>query len=92
MTADTLNLRQLAPTKQKNGDSQRQRVGDRVSIFKSPRSPNWYLDYSIDNHQFRRSLGTKSKKRALDLAKKRMPSWCWALRTRPRVNRHRSRT
>ena len=71
MTADILTPRQLATNKPKNGDSQRQRVGDRVSIFKSPRSPNWYLDYSIDNHQFRRSLGTKSKKRALDLAKKK---------------------
>jgi site-specific recombinase XerD len=71
MTADILEHRKLDSNKLIVGDNQRERVGDRVSIFKSPGSPNWYLDYSIDGHQIRRSLRTKSKKRALDLAKKK---------------------
>jgi integrase len=46
----------------------REKVGSRVTIYKTTASPNWYIDYSIDGRQFRRSLKTRSKKQALKLA------------------------
>ncbi len=52
-------------------DNDRERVGDRVTISKTSGSPNWYINFSDGKQQFRRSLRTKSKKRALELAKKK---------------------
>jgi site-specific recombinase XerD len=71
MTVDTLERRQLESKKPSVGDSSRQRVGDRVSIFRLLGSPNWYINYNLDGHQFRKSLRTKSKKRAIELAKQK---------------------
>ncbi len=49
----------------------RERVGDRVSIFRVSGSPNWYINFSDGKRQRRYSLGTRNKKRALGLAKKK---------------------
>src|SRR4051794_5012235 len=49
----------------------REAVGDRVTIYKTSTSPNWYIDYSIDGRQHRRSLKTASRKRARELAVKK---------------------
>ena len=60
-------------TENANHDQQvaRERVGDRVSIFRVDGSPNWYINFSDGKRQRRYSLRTKSKKRALELAKKK---------------------
>jgi integrase len=51
---------------------ERESVGDRVTIYRDLRiSPNWYAQFSVDGKQFRPSLKTRSKKRALELARKR---------------------
>jgi site-specific recombinase XerD len=67
-TVTTGNTTQSASSK---SESQRERVGDRVTIYKVAGSPNWYLNYSDGNAPFRRSLGTSSKKRAIALARKK---------------------
>src|SRR5437899_1197164 len=46
-------------------------VGDRVTIFRTPASPRWYAQFSLEGRQYRHSLKTTSKKRALELAKKK---------------------
>lgn len=50
---------------------ERVRVGDRATIFRTANSPNWYLQYNLDGKQFRSSLKTRSKKRAIELAQKK---------------------
>ncbi|MBI1373240.1 MAG: tyrosine-type recombinase/integrase [Phycisphaera sp.] len=52
--------------------NERHRIGDRVAIYRDlKKSPHWYVAYSLDGHQFRYSLKTKSKKRAVTLAKQK---------------------
>lgn len=53
------------------GERERHRIGDRVAIFRKPKSKFWYIDYSEANHQFRHSLRTTSRKQATILAKNR---------------------
>jgi hypothetical protein len=44
------------------------RVGSRVTIYKTDKSPYWYMDWSVDGHQYRRSTKTKSLKQARTIA------------------------
>src|SRR4051812_36715277 len=53
------------------GESERVRLGDHCTIYRTSNSPRWYLQFSIDGKQFRQSLKTESKKLALELAKKK---------------------
>jgi site-specific recombinase XerD len=46
-------------------------AGDRVTIFRTAASPNWYMQYNLGGRQFKPSLKTTSKKRALQLAGKK---------------------
>jgi site-specific recombinase XerD len=63
---------ELRPTeKSAYSACQRERVGDRVSIFRIAESPNWYMNFNLDGKQFRRSLKTRSHKQAVLLAKKK---------------------
>src|SRR5262245_476989 len=48
-----------------------ERVGDRVTIYRTARTPYWYIGYSVDGKQFRRSLKTTSKKLAMACAKRK---------------------
>jgi len=50
---------------------ERIRVGDRATIFRTPASPCWYIQFNLEGKQYRLSLKTHSKKRALELAKKK---------------------
>ena len=50
------------------GRVEEQRVG-RVTIFKTTKSPKWYMQWNEDGRQYRPSLRTTSKKQALHLAK-----------------------
>ncbi len=54
-----------------HGNSLREKVGDRVTIYKTDSSPLWYIQYNLEGKQFKRSLKTQSKKRALELATKK---------------------
>jgi site-specific recombinase XerD len=47
------------------------KVGDRVTLYRSPASPFWYLQFNMNGKQFRTSLGTRSKKRAMGMAMKK---------------------
>lgn len=50
---------------------ERHRAGDRVTIFRNLRdSPSWYAQFNSHGRQYRPSLKTKSKKRAMEKAKK----------------------
>jgi hypothetical protein len=62
-----------APASREDADKKRVRikVGGRVTIYRTEASPNWYLDYSVDGHQFRQSLKTHNKKQAQRLAEKK---------------------
>jgi hypothetical protein len=45
------------------------KIGRRVTIYRTPASPNGYIDYSIGGRQYRESLlRTKSMKQAKQLA------------------------
>jgi site-specific recombinase XerD len=68
MTSNAQNNRQPSAKPTADG-SQRERVGDHATIFRLRSSPFWYIDYSIGGVQFRRSLRTSSKRRAIRLAK-----------------------
>ncbi len=46
-------------------------VGERVTLFRTPKSPKWYIQYQLDGKQHRPSLNVASKKKALELARKK---------------------
>lgn len=47
------------------------RVGSRVTIYQTPASRFWYMNYNTNNRQVRQSLKTTKKKQAIDLATKK---------------------
>src|SRR5437763_1191619 len=49
----------------------REAVGDRVTIYRPPGTPSWYVQYNLDGKQHRKSLKTSSKKHARELAVKK---------------------
>ncbi|HWA99688.1 MAG TPA: site-specific integrase, partial [Pirellulales bacterium] len=61
----------LATPKNPTQVVERERVGERVTIFRTSRSPKWYIEYTFDRQQIRRSLQTMSKKQARILAEKK---------------------
>lgn len=53
-----------------DGKTQRIRVDQGVTIYRNPQiSPHWYIQYSLNGRQHRKSLRTTSLKRAQSLAK-----------------------
>jgi integrase len=57
-----------SPARKAESDGRSERVGDRVRIFQ--RGGYWWINYSLDGKQVRRSLKTTSKKQALTQARK----------------------
>jgi site-specific recombinase XerD len=46
-------------------------VGERVTMFRTPKSRKWYMQYQLNGKQYRPSLKVESKKKALALAQKK---------------------
>ena len=71
MSAETLIMFDASARCDERDGADRLRVGDHCTIYRTSASRRWYLQFSVDGRQFRHSLKTDSKKRALDLAKKK---------------------
>src|SRR5262245_28198459 len=46
-------------------------LGEHFTLYRTTKSPKWYVQYQIDGKQYRPSLRTRNKKRAMQLAQKK---------------------
>jgi integrase len=51
--------------------NERERIGEHVTIYRIPDSPCWYIQFNKLGRQYRYSLRTRSKKRAVQIARRK---------------------